>query len=385
MKRIAALLLIFLLVPVFTLAETAPANPMFNYLPDPRITQTPEPEVTATPEPTATATAEPTQEPVIEEDTVAAPIEAESQQAAPALPENDYVADDILDEEMIAQLDAEVRDYLIGTGKLIDKVEGIRNILLVGVDARPGETQSRSDTVVVLTIDGNTNSIRLTSILRDLYVSIPGHGNNRFNAAWAWGRFDLLQATIRENFGLEVTEYVTVDMSLLSDLIDQIGGLTLTVESKKQLNAINGVIDAYNYQFRQPNNDGLLTELGEQLMNGKQVQAYARYRKIDSDFKRSERQREVLTLIFKKLQTMSLFEISKLAAYAMERVETNMTLSDVISLIPIMFNMKDAEITQLTLPYDGEYQSKTVSGMAVLVPNLTAAQDRLEKFIYGEQ
>ena len=373
MKRFISWLMICLLMPVLAAAQSVPANPMATRGASVYVTATPSPE------PTSEPTAEPTSAPTPE-----APIEPTATvMAAPAEPESDYLIDDMLDADTIARLDEEVRDYLIGTGELMDSVEGVRNILLVGIDARPGETKSRSDTIIILTIDGNNNVIKMTSLLRDLYVSIPDHGNNRINVAWVYGEFDLLRQTIRENFGLDVTEYVEVDLRLLVDLVDQIGGLTLNVGSEKQRKAINGVIDAYNYQFREPNNDGLVTSLGEQQMNGKQVMAYARYRKIDSDFKRSERQREVLGLIFDKIKDMSLIELTRLAAYAVDRVETNLSLNDIVSLIPVMYSMKDAPIEQLTLPHEGEYQSRTVSGMAVLVPNLSEAQARLEAFIYG--
>ena len=366
MRRVLKMLLTALLIPLLALAESAPANPMA-----PRPTAAQYATAAPTPEPTV----EPTPEPTIDPEAV----------AVPAIPEYDfdYDYDRMLDEAMIAQLDEEVRNYLIGTGELIDTVEGIRNILLVGLDTRPGETKSRSDTMVILTIDGNRNEIRMTSLLRDLYVSIPGYGNNRINTAWVFGEFSLLQATILENFGLLVEEYVAVDMTLLTDLVDEIGGLTLTVHSEKELKAINGVIDGYNYQFRLTPNSDFLTSLGEQPMNGKQVQAYARYRKIDSDFRRTERQREVLEKIFEKLQGMSLVELSRIATLAMDRLQTNLTLSGIISLIPIMYNMENAEIRQLSLPYEGEYQSKTVSGMAVLVPDLKATQKRLRAFING--
>ena len=351
MKRFLSMLLVLLLIPAAALAS-APVNPM------------------STRPPEQYSAAEPTVDPDIV--------------TAPAIPDDGgYDYDDMLDEAMIAQLDEEVRDYLIGTGELINTVNGIRNILLVGLDARPGETRSRSDTMIILTLDGNKNEIKMTSLLRDMYVSIPGRSNNRINTAWVYGGFELLRETIQTNLGLQVDEYVAVDMELLTDLVDQIGGLTLTVSSNKQMNAINGVIDAYNYQFHQKANSDHITSLGEQHMNGKQVQAYARYRKIDSDFHRTQRQREVLEKIFEKLQDMSLTELSSLAVFAIDRVGTNLTLSDIISLIPVMYNMKDAEIEQLFLPYEGEYQSKTISGMAVLVPNLQAAQARLSAFING--
>ncbi len=363
MKRILVFALVLLLCAAPALAKNAPANPM-----------TPHGQsqyVTASPEPTPVPTASPTVDP----DAV----------AVPAMPEDDYSFDydDMLDEATIALLDENVRDYLIGVDELIDTVDGIRNILLVGLDARPGETKSRSDTIVILTIDGNKNEIRMTSLLRDLYVTIPGVGNNRINTAWVYGEFELLRDTILENFGLQVDEYVAVDLTLLTDLIDEIGGLTLTVGTEKQLQAINGVIDGYNYQFHLTPNSDFLTKLGEQHMNGKQVQAYARYRKIDSDFKRTERQREVLEKIFDKLQDMSLVELTRLAAFAMDRLTTNLTLSDIVSLIPIMFNMKDADFQQLSLPYEGEYQSMSIHGMAVLVPDQNAAKARLEAFING--
>ena len=374
-RRILAAAMALLLIPAMALASSAPANPMAPHPTSIYVTPAPTAEPTPAPTPTPEPTPEPTIAPTIDPEAV----------AVPAMPEDDfgYDYDDMLDEAMIAQLDEEVRDYLIGTGELIDTVEGVRNILLVGLDARPGETKSRSDTMMILTIDGNSNQIRLTSLLRDMYVSIPGHGNNRINTAWVYGEFELLRDTIANNFGLRVDEYVAVDLTLLTDLVDQIGGLTLTVHSQKELSAINGVIDGYNYQFHLKANSDFLTELGEQHMNGKQVQAYARYRRIDSDFKRTERQREVLELIFEKLQGMSLVELSKLAAFSMDRLSTNLSLSDIISLIPIMFNMKDASFQQLSLPYDGEYQSKTVSGMSVLVPDLRAAQTRLSAFING--
>ena len=302
---------------------------------------------------------------------------------APAMPDDEFSYQGALDAEMIAQLDSEVADYLIGTGELIDTVDGIRNILLVGLDARPGEGRSRSDTIIVLTVDGNKNEIRMTSFLRDSYVTLPGRGNNRINAAWVYGGFDLLKETLEYNYGLTVDEYVAVDLTLLTDMLDELGGLTLTVVSEKQLAAINGVIDGYNYQFHLEANSDFLTHTGEQHMNGKQAQAYARYRRGESDFQRTQRQREVLWLVFEKLRDMSIIELSRLASMAMERMDTNLTLSDIISLIPIMYNMYDASFDQLYLPYEGEYQSKTISGMAVIVPNLEAARRRLEAFING--
>jgi len=403
-KHVCCLLLaaMIFLMPLMGCATSVPANPMAppgmgvistavptavpTPMPGPTPAPTESPTEAPTAEPTEAPTAEPTETPTAEptETPTAEPTEAPAGEeiTAPALPSGEYTADDdLLPEDIVKQLDEEVLGYLTGAKEPIETIEGIRNILLVGVDARPGETKSRSDTMMILTIDGNANEIRMTSLMRDMYVAIPGHGNNRINAAWVYGEADLLLKTIEQNFGLVIDEYVAVDLRVLIDVIDLIGGLTLTVETKKQMNAINGVIDAYNYQFKEPTNDGLLTETGEQLMNGKQVQAYARYRKIDSDIQRTARQREVLTKLFDKLQTKSIFELTKIASTVLDRVETNLTLSDIVALIPVVYGMKDASFEQMTIPADVAYQSKTVSGMAVLVADMEVCRSALADFI----
>ena len=114
----------------------------------------------------------------------------------------------------------------------IDKVNELQHILLLGIDARPGQTTGRSDTMIILTVDTNNQKIKLMSLMRDIIVAIPGRENNRLNAAYYFGGPDLLLQTIENNFGIHIEHYVGVNFSLLADLIDQIGGLTLTVESE---------------------------------------------------------------------------------------------------------------------------------------------------------
>jgi len=215
---------------------------------EPTMVPTAEPTMVPTAEPTAEPTVVPTVEPTVEPTVVptAEPTVVPEVSAAPALPEDEFVEDELLSEEIVALLDAEVMEYLNGGERKIETIDGVRNILLVGVDARPGETRSRSDTMIIVTLDGTRNEIRMTSLMRDMYVAIPGKGNNRLNAAWVYGGPDLLLATIEQNFGLKIDEYVAVDLRVLIEVIDALGGLTLTVETDKQLSAINGVIDAYN-------------------------------------------------------------------------------------------------------------------------------------------
>ena len=214
--------------------------------------------------------------------------------------------------------------------------------------------------MIILTVDTNNQKIKLMSLMRDIIVAIPGRENNRLNAAYYFGGADLLLQTIENNFGIHIEHYVGVNFSLLADLIDQIGGLTLTVESEYYMDRINAVIKEDNKVLGLNENDGLLTQAGEQLMTGKQAQAYARYRygTSDGDFGRTARQREVITKIFHRLTEMSLVELSTLAMTNINNVVTNLTLQDIMLLAPAMLSLKDAEIEELRLPWTAAISSR---------------------------
>lgn len=264
-----------------------------------------------------------------------------------------------------------------------DEVANMRHLLLIGIDARPGEKTGRSDTMIIVTIDPDNNEIKLTSIMRDLYVEIPGRKNNRINSAYVFGGAELLMETIELNFGIHIDSYIAVNFSMLGTLIDAIGGLTLNVEDEYYMDRINAVIKQDNKVLRIDENDGLLTHSGEQLMTGKQAQAYARYRygTADGDFGRTQRQREVVTKIFDKLSGMTVIQLMSLVMDNAGNVYTNVPMDDLASYAPVLVSMKDAEIQELRLPIDGSYQSRTISGMSVLVPDRDANARALLEFL----
>ena len=263
------------------------------------------------------------------------------------------------------------------------QVSEMRHLLLIGLDARPGEQTGRSDTMIIVTLDPDENTIKLTSIMRDLYVEIPGHKNNRINAAYVFGGPELLMETIEVNFGIHIDSYIAVDFSMLGALIDSIGGLTLNVENEYYMRRINAVIKEDNKVLGIDVNDQLLTEPGEQLMTGKQAQAYARYRygTSDGDFGRTARQREVITKIFEKLGDMTVIELMSLVVDNSKNIYTNISVSDLASFAPVLVSMREAQIEELRLPVDGGYTSKTISGMSVLVPDREANMQALMDFL----
>lgn len=263
-----------------------------------------------------------------------------------------------------------------------DKLDGMRNILLLGVDSRTGSISGRTDTMILLSVDIEGNVIKMTSFLRDTYVSIPGYKNNRLNAAYVYGGFDLLAATFEENFGIRPDAYVAVNLSGLTRVIDELGGVYVDVNSKK-IDRINAVIYWYNKQVLNLNNlrDGYLTKGGRQKLTGKQAEAWARYRYSESDMQRTERQRQLISIIFEEICKMSLSELVSFAMDNIDLVKTNLGISDIISLAPAVLAMRDAEIRELQIPVSGGYKSQTVSGMSVLVPNRQKNANALAEFL----
>lgn len=312
--------------------------------------------------------------------------EMTSEQAQAAFEEElaSYEADDtVLDpsEEIVFQ-DSATSEYLADA---LEAAGEMQNILLLGIDARPGEKTGRSDTMIILTVDPEQNVIRMVSLMRDLYVEIPGHKNNRLNAAYVLGGAELLMQTIEQNFGIHVERYVGVNFSMLANLIDQMGGLELNVESDYYVDRINAVIKCDNKVLGLDVNDGLLESAGLQTLTGKQAQAYARYRygTSDGDFGRTQRQREVILKIWEKLRGMTLVQLFKLTGDNLDNVFTNLTPDEILELVPAALQLQDAEVQQLRIPIDGGYSNKTVSGMAVLVPDRVKNKEALAEF-YGQ-
>ena len=121
------------------------------------------------------------------------------------------------------------------------------------------------------------------------------------------------------------------------------------------------------------------------MMTGKQAQAYARYRygTSDGDFGRTQRQREVILKILEKLRSKTLIELFKLAGDNIDKVYTNLSIDQIIELAPAALQLENADVRQMRVPMDGGYNSQTISGMSVLVPDRTKTKEALAEF-YGK-
>lgn len=248
---------------------------------------------------------------------------------------------------------------------------GVTNILLLGIDDDGGEG-SRSDTIMIASLDSRGGAIRLCSILRDCYVSIPGHGSNRINAAYAYGGAQLAVQTVENNFRVKIDHCVTIDMDALVDVVDAMGGveIELTAAEANQVNLHSHC--------------GLTTGSGLQLLNGKQAVTYARIRKIDSDFMRTQRQRTLINAIITKMRSMGVGELIDVVQAVSPKVATDMSSAQIGSLALKALPALSNELGQLTVPSDGTYSNITVDGMSVLKLDLEKNAKLLQSYIYGD-
>ncbi len=261
--------------------------------------------------------------------------------------------------------------------------KGVKNILLLGTDERVSGETSRSDAIIVLSINENRKKIVMTSILRDSYVKIPGYGKNRINHAYQMGGAALMIQTIENNFKIPIDSYAKVDFFSFMGIIDKLGGVPITV-TQEELGYLNGYIAEINTLQGLPVNDGQLAQAGNYQLNGKQALAYSRIRYIGTDFARTERQRTVLDGLFQQLKTASPKELYEVAATILPDITTNIGNMDLTKMIAkSVFYMK-YDIIQNRIPMDGTWNDLVVGGQEVLEIDFEANREGLKSMIYGE-
>lgn len=257
----------------------------------------------------------------------------------------------------------------------------VQNIALLGIDSREDNDSGRSDAVVILTIDKKHKKLKLTSIARDTYVAIDGHSKDKLTHAYAYGKSQLAVKTLNQNFGLEITDYVTMNFFGLARVIDYLGGVTVEVD-EKEMKELNTVIfpEMRDLGVECPN----LTAAGTQLLNGGQAVCYARIRHTDSDIGRGNRQKEVLTAMFASAKKLNPLQLPKVAKMVLSECETSLTENDIISLGTWAILTSPA-FDQLSIPNDNIPSSgKTIGGIWYYVYDLDSAKKEIYDFIFEE-
>ncbi|BCN32042.1 LCP family protein [Anaeromicropila herbilytica] len=250
----------------------------------------------------------------------------------------------------------------------------IINILLVGSDKRAEWTQAgRSDSTMIATLDLKHRKLKLTSLMRDMYVPIPGHDNNKFNAAYSFGGVSLLYQTIASDFGLKLDGYVLVDFEAFKAVINKVGGVKIELTDAE-----------YEYLTTAYKKGPVLKlKRGVNIMNGSQALAYSRIRQDNKgDFGRTERQRKVLQAIFTEAKSMSLTDLLGLVEELMPYISTDLSNDEIISYLKSIVMLGTTTINQMRIPIDNSYTQDRINNMAVLIPDMDTNIKALNDFIF---
>lgn len=282
----------------------------------------------------------------------------------------------------IAELEKKIRDNLAYSEIKDDK--DVLNILLIGSDSRKSGKRGRSDAMILISINKKTKTITATSILRDIYLKIPGRDEgNRINAAFAFGGAGLLLDTIRQNFRINVDKYVIIDFYAFIDMVDATGGVTVEV-GREDIPVINGYVKELNRLTGKEEYLDCIKEAGTLQLNGKQALGYLRNRYIGSDFTRTAKQREVLKQVFDRVKKLKISAITELADRILPQITTNLTEGEIFSLILALPSYIRYDIKQGGIPVRDSYKDIKIRGMAVLAIDFEKNISFLHESIYGK-
>jgi LCP family protein required for cell wall assembly len=277
-------------------------------------------------------------------------------------------------------------------------LKGYRNIALFGVDSRDGELEknTRTDTIMIASINLDTNEVRLCSVMRDTWLNLSTDTYSKANAAYAKGGPQQAISMLNMNLDLNITDFVTVGFDGLIDAIDAVGGVEIDVKEaeivhinsyqKSILGKTDGTLNAAgepNYVATEYVDYTPVTKAGTQTLNGLQATAYCRVRYVGDDFERTSRQRTVLTKLAKKAMTLNITTLNNIADAVFPQVYTSLSKSDILSLLAGIASYSIGDNSNF--PFDGYVQTGRIGSASVVVPvDLAKNVSLLHEFLFDE-
>lgn len=254
----------------------------------------------------------------------------------------------------------------------IERIEDdhLINILLVGQDKYPGaawSSRQHSDSMILCSINPETGEVALISFLRDTYVQIPnGYSDNRLNAPYVFGGFELLDETLSLNFGVSIDANFEVDMASFEILIDMVGGVDVELTAREA-------------EYMTGEFDLSVTE-GVNHLDGAAARRFAQIRAIGNDFARTGRQRTVLLAAFSKVKTLPVNDLLTLMYDMLPYLTTDLTDGEILALayrlLPLVSSLS---IDTHMVPDHDCYTAAKIRNMSVLVPDRDKIRQRLEE------
>ena len=250
--------------------------------------------------------------------------------------------------------------------KLSAYSDSVINIALFGIDAEDGGV-GRSDSIIIATIDTTHKKLKLISIMRDSYVTIEGHGDDKINHAYAFGGPQLAIKTLNENFDLNIDDFVAVNFTTLPKIIDMLGGVTIDITSE-EVSHIPGIDAAGTY-----------------TLTGEQALAYSRIRYASGgDYVRTDRQRTVLSKVFEKVLSINFTQYPSLLSEILPMLQTNLDYSEILNLGNEVLKMGVTTLEQERFPRDGYCEGKMIDKIYYLTFDKENTVQQLHDYIFED-
>lgn len=271
-----------------------------------------------------------------------------------------------LETTVIDKNDLEINSEVVGA----DFGVGYLNVALFGVDSREGELESGtlSDTIMVASLNNQTKELRLVSVYRDTMLNVGGNSYNKANAAYSFGGPTQAINMLNRNLDLNIEKYVSVDFSIMVNIVDAMGGIEIEIEDVEIPHINKYVVETARVSGVKAN---AITEAGVQLLDGAQAITYARIRSTaGGDFRRTDRQRYVIEKMVDKLKTCNLSTINSIIDLALPRVSTNFTAGEIAYYASAYLDFKLGSTTG----FPEKYSSGTIPGLgSTVVPQTLAS------------
>lgn len=256
-----------------------------------------------------------------------------------------------------------------------------KNILLLGCDSYTKNDYQRSDSMVILSMNEETNQVKMTSLMRDTWIEDPVAGGKRkLTELCSVGGPQRTITAINKNFETDIEKYVLISMNGIAEVIDLLGGVDIEITESERRAINQGLFDLSTLCGMEPVQSSGLVHL-----NGNQATSYARIRKIDSDYVRTDRQRTVLLAMAKTLkEKTTLLTMMQVISVLLKYVDTNLDLNEIVSICKFGMGADLDGLEQYRIPADGTYESGMYGNVWCIKPNFKKNAELLHDFIYGE-
>lgn len=272
-------------------------------------------------------------------------------------------------------------------------MKGYRNIALFGVDSREGSLGkgTRSDTIIIASINQDNGDVKLLSVFRDTYLNLGNDSYNKCNAAYAKGGPEQAITMLNRNLDMNITDYITVGFDGLIEVIDALGGVEINVTEAEiphlnnyQISMVGKTTDGKNFTAEAGKDYTPVTSAGLQNLNGLQATAYCRIRYIGNDFQRAQRQRDVITAISEKAKKANISKLNDVVNGVMDNVSTSLDVSEILGVLKDIGNY--SIVANDGFPFEKYRTTGTVGskGSCVIPQDLKKNVEELHAFLFNE-